>query len=216
VRETRVELREQLKIIEAKLALLDLLAEMTVEQKLDLLFGLIDLDRSGTVDAQELAIVLRSRNQNLTDGGSISRAVNMVKAFDEDGNAELDRDEFRLFFGSMASHMGLRLDELAEYLSLELSFAKDQGDGDGDSSSSGSVSSGVRRTSTEQRRRRGARLPQDGGNSSTVVSSESESSSLQNSSNHGSRSALSSTNARRSGSGATRPSFSSRREAAQI
>jgi trimeric autotransporter adhesin len=125
VQQTRIELKEQMRLVQAKLALIELLAQMDKDQKLDLLFGLIDSDRSGTVDAQELAVVLRSRNQLLSTGESISRAVTMVKAFDEDGNAELDRTEFELFFQSMVQHMNLDFDELAEYLSLELSFAKD-------------------------------------------------------------------------------------------
>ena len=108
-----------MRLVQAKLALIELLAQMDKDQKLDLLFGLIDLDRSGTVDAQELAVVLRSRNQLLSTGESISRAITMVKAFDEDGNAELDRDEFELFFQSMVQHLNLDFDELAEYLSLE-------------------------------------------------------------------------------------------------
>jgi Ca2+-binding EF-hand superfamily protein len=68
VREARSELRGQLKTVQAKLALLDLLAAMTDEHKLDLLFGLVDVDRSGMVDAHELAVMLRSRNRELTGG----------------------------------------------------------------------------------------------------------------------------------------------------
>jgi hypothetical protein len=125
VKKNRTELREQLKVVQTKLALVDLLGDMTRPQKLDLLFGLIDMDRSGTIDAQELAVVLRTRNHMLTDGESIIRAVSMVKAFDEDGNAELDRGEFEQFFTGMMSNMNVDFDDLAEYLSIELSFSKD-------------------------------------------------------------------------------------------
>jgi hypothetical protein len=122
VKKTREDLQQQMAVIQAKLALIELLTKLSKTQKLDLLFGLIDEDRSGLVDAEELAVVLRSRNSQLSTGDSIHRAMNMVAAFDEDGNAALDRQEFERFITSMVSHLKLDFDELAEFLSLELSF----------------------------------------------------------------------------------------------
>ena len=123
VKLTRFELREQKELVHAKLDLIDRLAKAKKYEKLDLLFGLIDLEQRGAVDVRELTKMLRSRNQLLLSDESINRALRTVKAIDEDVIVDLDRNEFELFFQSMVQHLTIDFDELAEYFSLKLSFA---------------------------------------------------------------------------------------------
>lgn len=123
VKQNRAELREQMKLVRAKLDLIDLLAKSSNRQKLDLLFGLIDSDQTGAVDTRELIKLLRSRNQLLSIDETFIGTLRMAKAYDADVNAELNRDEFDLVFQRTVQHMDVEFDELAEYLSLELSFA---------------------------------------------------------------------------------------------
>ena len=126
VRQTRESLNQQLELVQAKLGLMDRLASMDRAKKLDMLFALIDNDNSGAVDAEELAVVLRTRNSGLSVGDSVQRAMSMVAAFDVDGNAQLDRDEFETFLGTMLTHLAIDFDEFTEYLSLHLSFPPEE------------------------------------------------------------------------------------------
>jgi uncharacterized protein YeaO (DUF488 family) len=127
VKQHRAELREQMRAVRAELDLIDRLAKSSKRQKLNLLFGLIDSDQKGAVESRELAKLLRSRNQLLPTDESLKRALLMIKAFDADGNVELDRDEFEYLFQGLVQHMNVDFDELVEYLSLELSFATADG-----------------------------------------------------------------------------------------
>jgi len=61
------------------------LAPMSVEKKMDMLFDTIDHDKGGTVDAEELAIVMR-KNEELSFSASLEKAIDMVAKFDVDGN----------------------------------------------------------------------------------------------------------------------------------
>lgn len=102
---------------------------MKTSEKLDRLFRLIDGDGSGTVDARELAAILRLRNANLTEREALDRAVTMVKAFDADGNAELDQDEFRTFIGTMLEQLRLDPDEFVEFLIFHIAYPEAEGAG---------------------------------------------------------------------------------------
>jgi Ca2+-binding EF-hand superfamily protein len=121
-RQTRHDLHQQILLAQEKLKLVEDVGRMTTSEKLDCLFRLIDGDGSGTVDAQELAAILRLRNSNLTERESLDRAANMVSAFDADGNAELDQDEFRTFISTMLDQLQLDPDEFVEFLIFHIAY----------------------------------------------------------------------------------------------
>jgi EF-hand domain pair len=121
-RQTRHVLHQQILLAQEKLNLVEDLERMTTNEKLDCLFQLVDGDGSGTVDAQELAAILRLRNANLTERESLDRAANMVSAFDADGNAELDQEEFRTFIATMLDQLQLDPDEFVEFLIFHIAY----------------------------------------------------------------------------------------------
>jgi len=122
VMQTRKELEMQMVAIQAQLDLINELAAMTDEEKLDLLFSLIDRDGDGTIDAKELAAALRKRNENLSFVDSLERAIDMVNVFDRDGDAKLDYDEFGDFVQVMIKELQTEFNEFAEFLVLQILF----------------------------------------------------------------------------------------------
>jgi Ca2+-binding EF-hand superfamily protein len=119
VRRTRRELDRQIRLARERMELVDRLdGEMRgrLDRKLDFLFGLIDRDRSGAVDAAELAAVLRLRNSGLSEADAARRAEAMVAAFDADGNAQMDREEFETFVRTMLAQLRIDPEEFLDYL----------------------------------------------------------------------------------------------------
>ena len=89
VAETKKNLELQLAAIQAQLKMVSELATMGVEEKMDLLYNLLDKDQSGTIDAKELADGLRKRNDGLSFSDAIQKSIEMIAIYDEDGDAEL-------------------------------------------------------------------------------------------------------------------------------
>jgi hypothetical protein len=113
-----------MRLLRDKIDLVDRLDAMKgrLDEKLDYLFGLIDRDGSGSVDAGELATILRLRNADLSKDDAERRAAAMVAAFDADGNAEMDRDEFETFIRTMLVQLRLDPDEFVDFLSWNIVF----------------------------------------------------------------------------------------------
>ena len=90
VADQKKNLELQLAAIQAQLKMVSELAEMNMEEKLDLLNTLLDEDGSGTIDAKELADGLRKRNDGLSFSDAIQKSIEMIAIYDEDGDAELE------------------------------------------------------------------------------------------------------------------------------
>lgn len=91
VAETKKNLELQLASIKAQLKMVSELAQMTAEEKMDLLFTLMDKDGGGTIDAKELADALRKRNDGLTFSDAIQKSIEMIAIYDEDGDGKQKR-----------------------------------------------------------------------------------------------------------------------------
>ena len=89
VKDTKKSLELQMAAIQAQLDTVKELAMMKPDEKLDLLYSLMDADQSGYIDAKELADALRKRNDGLTFGGSIQKAIEYIAIYDDNGDAEL-------------------------------------------------------------------------------------------------------------------------------
>jgi Ca2+-binding EF-hand superfamily protein len=120
VKQSRRELNLQMAAIQAQLDVLDELRTMSHDVKMDLLFGLIDIDGSGTVDTKELATALRKRNQNLSFTASLDRAVCLVEKFDTDGDKLLNHDEFKDLVDEMMQELDVDFNGFAEFLVLQM------------------------------------------------------------------------------------------------
>jgi Ca2+-binding EF-hand superfamily protein len=132
VQETRLELKLQMTALQAQLDLLDELASMSDNDKLEVLFTLVDEDHDGKVDARELSNAIRKRNnnKNLSFADSLDRAMDMVAIFDADGDAKLDLQEFSEFVNNMAEELGggggggaKNFHEISEFLILQIVFS---------------------------------------------------------------------------------------------
>lgn len=124
VRFAKVNLDLQLFSLQAQYKLLQSLAEMSDEEKLELLFSLLDKDQDGHIDPRELSDGIRKRNEGMSFAEGLDRAIKFVAIFDEDNDAKLDRAEFKKFIDSMLEEMGVSFHELAEFLILQLLFSE--------------------------------------------------------------------------------------------
>lgn len=130
VKQTRKELQLQMAAIQSQLDLINELAAMEEDEKLDLLFTLIDIDGDGTVDAKELATAMRKRNDELSFHDSIENAIDMVATFDVDGDAKLDHNEFRNYVNVMLKELGVNFSEFSEFLVIQILFSENKDDKD--------------------------------------------------------------------------------------
>ena len=124
VTETKKILELQMAAIKAQLDMINELMVMGMEEKLDLLFSLMDKDGGGTIDAKELAEGLRKQNDGLSFAASIEKSVEMIAIFDDDGDAELDRQEFENFVAKMVEELDSTFDEFAEFLVYQILFSE--------------------------------------------------------------------------------------------
>lgn len=124
VMQTKKNLELQMAAIQAQLDMVNELTKMNEEEKLDLLFTLMDKDGGGTIDAKELADGLRKRNDGLSFDDAIQKSVEMIAIYDDDGDAELDREEFQHFVERMVSELNATFDEFAEYLVYQILFSE--------------------------------------------------------------------------------------------
>ena len=124
VSQTKKNLELQMAAIQAQLDMVNELTKMNEEEKLDLLYTLLDKDGDGTIDAKELADGLRKRNDGLSFTDSIQKSIEMIAIYDDDGDAELNRNEFQHFVERMVSELNATFDEFAEFLVYQILFSE--------------------------------------------------------------------------------------------
>jgi Ca2+-binding EF-hand superfamily protein len=124
VKFAKLNLELQLFSLQARYELLQSLAEMSDDEKLELLFSLLDKDQDGHIDARELSDGIRKRNEGMSFAEGLERAIKFVAIFDTDHNAKLDRAEFKRFIDTMLEEMGASFHELAEFIILQLLFSE--------------------------------------------------------------------------------------------
>lgn len=109
--------------LQSQLKLLNSLSDMSDEDKVSLLFSLLDKDNDGRIDARELADGIRKRNEDMSFSEGLERAIKFVALFDSDNDARLDREEFKSFLDTMLNELGVSFHELSEFLILQLLFS---------------------------------------------------------------------------------------------
>ena len=124
VQNTKFALELQIFALKAQLDLVNGLAEMTDDQKMHMMFELVDGDQDGTIDARELADAIKKRNADLSFAESVERAISFVAAFDKDHDARLDFNEFKEFMNTFAEIMGVGFHEVSEFLLLQNLFSE--------------------------------------------------------------------------------------------
>lgn len=102
-----------------------MLAPMTDEEKVNLLFDITDEDKGGQIDAAELSTAMR-KNEKLSVSQSLDKAIDMVAKFDVDGNCELDKEEFYAFVSDLAPTFQMTISDFCESMIVQMSVGKDE------------------------------------------------------------------------------------------
>jgi len=122
VKNARADIELQISALTASLLTLDALASMSDDEKLDLLFDLLDKDGDGFINASELADGVRKRNEDLNFAESLDRAIDLVALFDKDKNAKLDKAEFKQCIDTLLEATGSTFHEFSEFLIFQMIF----------------------------------------------------------------------------------------------
>jgi len=114
----------ELMVLTARLAILSELEPMNDEEKMELLFWILDKNQDGSLSVAELADGLRKIHGDVSFEESIALAMDRVASFDEDGDAKLQYDEFKVYVNRLIESFGqgLNFHELAEMLILAVTF----------------------------------------------------------------------------------------------
>ena len=107
----------------SKLVLLEELATMTDEEKMDCLFRVLDKNRDGSLSVVELADGMRKIQGDVGFEESLNIAMERVACFDTNGDAKLQFPEFQQYVLTLSEAFGATFHELAEMLILSVVFS---------------------------------------------------------------------------------------------
>jgi Ca2+-binding EF-hand superfamily protein len=124
VKITKAALEFKMMCLQAEMKLLEELAKMSDDEKLDTLFFLLDKDRDGAVNTAELADGLRKVRGDVNFEESLALAMDRVATFDKDGDAKLNLQEFQTLVNTLTEAMGCNFHELSEMLVMQVVFAE--------------------------------------------------------------------------------------------
>lgn len=123
VKLTRFALEFEIAAMQAQLMLLNSLAAKSDEDKLKMLFSILDKDGDGFIDATELSDGVRKKNANFSFADSLDRAIDLVAIFDTDKDAKLNLAEFQFFVEDMLENLGTTFHEFSEFLIMQMLFS---------------------------------------------------------------------------------------------
>mmetsp|Transcript_26877 Transcript_26877/g.40680 ORF Transcript_26877/g.40680 Transcript_26877/m.40680 type:complete len:477 (+) Transcript_26877:26-1456(+) len=123
VKVTRNSLQLWIKWYENQLEMLDTLAEMSDEEKEDMLFNILDKDKDGHINARELTNGFRANNAGITFNQGLERAITYVAMFDADIDATLDREEFKNFLTRVTAEADSTFHDMCEYLLMNMIYS---------------------------------------------------------------------------------------------
>lgn len=109
--------------LSARLVLLEELATMTDDEKMDCLFQILDKDRDGSLSVVELADGMRKIRGDVGFAESLDIAMDRVAYFDADGDAKLQLSEFKEYVTKLSEGFGATFHDLAEMLILSVVFS---------------------------------------------------------------------------------------------
>ena len=119
LRTTHRKLKEQIGKVQEQIRFIQNIATMKDDKKIETLFGMIDSDGGGSVDAGELAHAMR-QNDELSFSESIEKAIDMVAKFDANGDGELDKGEFQAYVKVMVKELNLTCSDFCELIIVQL------------------------------------------------------------------------------------------------
>ena len=124
VKLTKFALEFEIAAMQAQLMIINSLAEKNDEEKLKMLFSILDKDGDGYIDARELSDGVRKNNEDFSFAESLDRAIDLVALFDTDGDARLNLLEFQTFVEDMLENLGTTFHEFSEFLIMQMLFSE--------------------------------------------------------------------------------------------
>jgi len=118
--------------LQARLLVLEGLEVLNDEEKMELLFHILDKNRDGSLSVVELADGLRKIRGDVGFEESIQLAMDRVAYFDTDGDAKLQYEEFKVYVTKLSESLGTTFHEVAEMLILSVTFNVEDGNDDVD------------------------------------------------------------------------------------
>jgi len=119
---SRIAIEFEIMALNARLAVLDDLADMSDDEKMDVLFDVMDKNRDGSLSATEIADGLRRIRGDVDFAEALAVAMDRVASFDRDGDALLDRSEFADYATRLSEAFGGTFHDFAEMLILGVVF----------------------------------------------------------------------------------------------
>ena len=116
-------IKMQMKALEAQLQILEDIGMMSDEEKLEILFDILDKDRSGALSATELADGLRRIRGDVNFEESLAVAIERVVKFDTDGDGKLQLTEFKVYVDTLCEAVGASFHEMSEMLIIGVLFS---------------------------------------------------------------------------------------------
>jgi len=113
--------------LQARLLVLEGLEVLNDEEKMELLFHILDKNRDGSLSVVELADGLRKIRGDVGFEESIQLAMDRVAYFDTDGDAKLQYEEFKVYVTKLSEAFGTTFHEVAEMLILSVTFNVEDG-----------------------------------------------------------------------------------------
>lgn len=120
---SRAVIELEMMALKARLIVLDELAEMNDEEKMECLFQTLDKNRDGSLSVVEIADGLRRIHGDVNFEESIELAMQRVAYFDKDGDAKLQFEEFKEYATKLSEAFGASFHDLAEMLILSVVFS---------------------------------------------------------------------------------------------
>jgi len=108
--------------LSARLLILEELEPLDDQEKMELLFQILDKKRDGSLSVVELADGLRKIRGDVNFEESIALAMERVAEFDKDGDAKMQYGEFKIYVQKLSESFGTTFHELAEMLILSVVF----------------------------------------------------------------------------------------------
>lgn len=124
VKVAKASLKMSMMMLQTQMNVLETLESQTDEEKLDMLFLLLDRDESGSIDAVELTNFIRKMNEGMTYSGAIDTAIEYVAANDDDLSGDLSKDEFQRYLNLVCAEVGSTFHEMCELILMNIFFSK--------------------------------------------------------------------------------------------
>mmetsp|Transcript_1310 Transcript_1310/g.1698 ORF Transcript_1310/g.1698 Transcript_1310/m.1698 type:complete len:490 (+) Transcript_1310:283-1752(+) len=126
VKVSRKKLHLMLFQLEKRRKALNALANYSDEQKMNLLFDIIDKDRNGHIHATELMTLFRRNDAGVTFKQSLEKAITYIALYDADGDDTVDREEFKNLIARITAEAESSFHEMCEYMIMNILFSQNR------------------------------------------------------------------------------------------